>query len=470
MAPETIKKNPNVKLENGLPRRLKGIEAMGIRKEKDYFVENLAILYASGMNLAEALECIKAGIKTKPLIRTIDELIESISQGTPIWKALGATGLLPEHFISLIKVGEESGKLPENLNVIVQQQQKERVFSSRIRSAMMYPVLLLGVATVLGLGIAYFILPNLINVFTQMDMELPFVTRAMIWASDFLQNYGYIAVPSGLIGSLIIFWIFFKNKRTKHIGQGIILSTPVVKNLIVETEVARMGYILGTLLNAGLPIVKALDSLEQTTTYIAYQRLYRHIRDQTEEGKSLRQSFESFKKSDKYIPRPVQHMIMASEQSGKLPETLINVGQIFEDKTETTTKNFTVVLEPLMLVIVWGVVMIVALGVIQPIYSLTGGFNKSIETSGPSTPVEETPEEEAVQGVTSTQTLPTITIVETETGFLNVRDYPSPIGKIIDISIPGSIFEYVEQKAGWYRIKLTSDEYGWVSGNYVTEN
>ncbi|MFH1546940.1 MAG: type II secretion system F family protein [bacterium] len=448
-------------LVDGLPRKLKGIEAMGIQKEKDYFVENLSILYASGMNIIEALETIKSGLKTKPLIRTVEELKESINRGTPIWKSLEATALLPDHTIALLKVGEESGKLPENLRVIVAQQQKERVFKSRIKSAMMYPVLLLGVAVVMGLGIAYFILPNLINVFTQMDIELPLVTRVMIALSEFLQTYGYIAVPVGFVVTIIVFYILFSFEKTKHIGQTILLATPIVKDLIVETEVARFGYILGTLLNAGLPIVKAINSLAQTTSYKAYKKLYLFIENQTEQGKSLKQSFENFKRSLKLIPLPVQHMIMASERSGKLPDTLINIGQIFEDKTETTTKNFTVVLEPLMLVVVWGVVIVVALGVIQPIYGLTGGFSKSIESTGPSfTGSEE--EEEKID-------YPQLKVKKSEKGYVYVYELPDTTSTIIDQAEDEEEIDFADTETGWYKLVLGKDEFGWIQEDAVEE-
>jgi type IV pilus assembly protein PilC len=460
---KTTKKSP--KLVDGLPKKLKGIEAMGIQKEKDYFVENLSILYASGMNIVEALECIKSGLKSKPLVRTVEALKESINRGTPIWKALEATGLLPDHMIALLKVGEESGKLPENLRVIVEQQQKERVFRSRIKSAMMYPVLLLGIAVVLGLGLSYFILPNLINVFTQMDMELPFITRMMIAFSEFLQNYGYIAVPVGFAVSILSFLILFSFEKTKHLGQGLLLITPIVKNLIIETEVARFGYILGTLLNAGLPIVKALNSLSQTTSYKIYRKLYLYFEKQTEQGKSLKQSFESFKRSTKYIPLPVQHMVMASEQSGKLPETLMNIGDIFEDKTETTTKNFTVVLEPLMLVVVWGVVMIVALGVIQPIYGLTGGFNKSIETSDSSQISLDTETDSDIEK----KDYPKLKVKENDRGYIYVYELPETSSNIINQADVEDELEYADTEEGWYKIVRGIDEFGWVKKEDVEE-
>jgi len=389
------KKKRKTKLVNGLPSKLRGIEAMGISKEKDYFVENLAILYASGMNITEALDVIKSGLKTKPLIR-------------------------------------------------------------------------------------YFVLPNLINVFTQMDMELPFITRMMILVSDFLQEWGYVALPVGFIISIIFFYFLFQFPKTKHIGQGILLRIPIVKDLIIETEIARFGYILGTLLNAGLPIIKALDSLSQTTGYIAYRKFFNYIKDQTDLGKSLRQSFQSYKRSKKFIYLPVQHMIMAAEQSGKLPDTLLNVGQIYEDKTETTTKNFTVVLEPLMLVIVWGVVMVVALGVIQPIYGLTGGFSKTIETAGPAQPASETDETEdsstdseeeteEVHGTASRSDLFRLTILENETGYVEIRDFPSSNANIIGKAEAGEDFEYVDFSRDWYKIKVAINEFGWVNGEYVQD-
>jgi type IV pilus assembly protein PilC len=135
-----------------------------------------------------------------------------------------------------------------------------------------------------------------------------------------------------------------------------------------------MGYLFGTLLQAGVPITLALESLENVTLFPGYKALYKHIRINVESGESIRKSFVSFKHINRYVPSSVQQLLYAGELSGNFSATLIKVGGLFNDKTETTTKNLATIIEPILLVIVALGVALVAVAVILPIYSLVGNF------------------------------------------------------------------------------------------------
>lgn len=349
--------------------------SFGITKERDYFIENLALLLTAGMDILTALTSLKEEMRTPKMKKIIDFLIQEIDAGTSLGNALMKTKLLPLKVVSLIKVGEETGRLAENLKVVVAQQQKERVFKSQVRSAMMYPILILSLMLLIGTGIAWFILPKLATVFTNLDLELPFITRVLIGAGTFLGNYGAIVLPLALIILIVIIYLLFFSARTRFIGQGLLFALPIIRKLIQEIELARLGFILGTLLESGLPVVDALASLQQTTSFRSYQRLYTHLQHNIEEGNSFQKSFSAYPRANRLIPRSIQHMIVAGEQSGHLSEILLKIGDTFDKKTEISTKNLTVILEPLMLLIVWLGVVGVALAVILPIYSLIGGFH-----------------------------------------------------------------------------------------------
>ncbi len=344
-------------------------------KEKDYFIENLAMLLTSGMGIIAALKSVKEELKSRALKKKMDSLIEEIEGGSSIWRALDKTKMVSPHVTSLIKIGEESGRLSENLAVIVAEQQKERLLKSKIKSAMMYPILVLSLTLVIGLGIAWFILPRLATVFAQLKINLPIFTRALIGLGAFLGEYGHIVIPIVLIILAVLFYFIFFFKGTKFIGEAIVFHIPGVGNLMREVELARLGYILGTLLEAGLNINIALGSLAQITPFRRYKNFYLYIKDGVEEGNSFQKCFASYPHSNKLIPSPIQHMIVAGEMSGNLSGTLLKMGQIFENKTEVTTKNLTVLLEPILLFVVWLGVVGVALAIILPIYSLIGGLN-----------------------------------------------------------------------------------------------
>jgi len=353
------------------------LQALFLGKERDYFVENLSMLISGGLPIMSALDAIAKEMRSRRMKSAIANIKTDIESGFPLWRTLARTNLFPEHAVSLIRLGEESGKLIENLKVVAIEQEKNRVFKSKLRSAMMYPVFVLSLTVIIGVGIAWFILPKLATVFAQLKIKLPLITEILINMGTFLGEYGSYVVPAGILVMAVLFFLIFTFSKTKFIGQFILFSSPGIKDLIKEVEVARFGYLLGTLLEAGLPITQALDSLAGATEISPYRKLYLHLRDSVGDGNSIQKSFLAFKHINRLIPAPIQQLVVAGEQSGTLSVSLLKIGQIYETKSDTTTKNLTVILEPILLVIVWLGVVAVALAVILPIYNLIGGFKTS---------------------------------------------------------------------------------------------
>ncbi len=349
----------------------------GTGGEREYLIENLSMLLSSGLTIITALESIKKGIRSKTLRKIVEGMEEDIEGGSPLWKALENSKLFPRFAISLIQVGEKSGKLNQNLQVIALQLQKQKEFRSHLTSAMLYPVFVFALTAIIGIGIAWFILPNLARVFSELKIELPLITKVLIWVGNFLGEYGGIAIPLLIALISIFIYIIFIKDTTKFIGQIILFKIPAVKRLIQEVEVSRIGYILGTLLDSGLPIIESLRSLADATDFYQYRKFYLHLEKGIEEGNSFQTSFTNYSSLPSLIPPPVQSLIISAEKSGKLPNTLISIGSRFETKLDITTKNITVLLEPILLVIVWLGVVAVALAVILPLYSLIGNLNES---------------------------------------------------------------------------------------------
>jgi type II secretory pathway component PulF len=351
-----------------------GVLSFGLGKERDYFIENLSMLVSAGMPILSALDAVPKELRSHRMKKILLHIREDIDSGQTLWKALQKTKLFADHIVSLIRLGEESGKLIENLKVVAIEQEKGRVFRSKLRSAMMYPVFVFSLTIIIGFGIAWFILPKLSVVFAQLHVALPLITKILIRTGTFIGTYGRYVVPAAVVIMAALFFFVFLFSKTKHIGQFILFYSPGISGLLKEIEVARFGYLLGTLLEAGLPITHALDSLANATEISQYRRLYARLRDSVEDGNSLQKSFMKCNNTRRFIPAPIQQLVVAGEQSGSLSMTLLKIGQTFEEKADTTTKNLTVIIEPVLLVIVWLGVVAVALAVILPIYSLIGGF------------------------------------------------------------------------------------------------
>lgn len=353
----------------------KKISTFGLSKERDHFIENLSMLVLSGMAITEALRSVVKETKDERMKSILVQVMDDIEAGSPIWKAFLETGLFRGYTISLIRLGEESGKLADNLKVIALQEEKDREFKSKVKSALMYPIFVLSLTGFIGIGISWFILPKLAKIFADLKLQLPFITKMLIGFGVFLSKHGLIVVPLGALVIFGIFYIVFIYKKTNIIGEYIIFSIPGIKILMQEIEVARFGYLLGTLLDAGLPVTKAIESLENATETYRYKRFYQALRESIDMGNSFQKSFEQYKKINKIIPQSVQQLVISGEQSGNLVKTLLKVGQVLEAKSDQTTKNLTIIMEPILLVIVWAGVVSVAFAVILPIYSLVGGLN-----------------------------------------------------------------------------------------------
>jgi type IV pilus assembly protein PilC len=349
-------------------------EKFGLAGELTYLIDNVSALTGAGIGVISAFESIEKELRTIQMKRVVKTIIHDLRNGNTLWSSMKKTGVFDISDIEIIHIGEETGQLPQNLKVVSMQNRKNSMFRSKIKSALLYPVLVLSIAIIVALGTAWFILPKLARVFDQMRIELPLLTRIVIGIGKFFGEHGVIAVPSIIALLSISLYLLFMREKSKHIGQAILFRTPGVGRLIREIEIARFGYLLGLLINSGIPIMQALSSFGPTAELRPYKELYLKLTKDITRGSSFQKSFASDPGSIKLIPSPIQQMIVAGEQSGKLGYMLTQISEIYENKSEVTTKNLTVILEPLLLIVVWLGVLGLAIAVITPIYGLLQGL------------------------------------------------------------------------------------------------
>lgn len=343
-------------------------------KDREYFTSNLALILQAGVAVGEGLSSLAETSNSRLLTRAMNQIKNDIDDGTPLWRALERSGIVGRQTLALVQLGEQSGRLVQNLQVAAQQEEKQRIFRAKLRSALIYPIFVMSLTLLVGLGVAWFLLPKLADTFSSLDVELPLISSIFINFGAFLKENGYWAVPVGVGSGAFILYLLFGAPKTRIIGQWLLFHTPGVSTLMYEIEVSRFGYLLGTLLGAGLSVTEALDLLERATNARAYQKFYRYLYKAFENGYSMRTSLPKYKRTRTLLPPAVQQMIIAGERSGALPDTLTSIGKIYEQKADVSTQNIETILEPIMLIIVWLGVMGVAIAVILPIYSLVGGL------------------------------------------------------------------------------------------------
>lgn len=343
-------------------------------KDREYVITNLALLLRAGVPLGQGLQSLIDTTRSSGLKKALRQMQNDIEEGMSLGTTLQRSGLASEQTLALVRLGEESGNLIENLHVAATQEEKQRVFRAKVKSALMYPSFVLSLTVIVGLGVAWFLLPRLADTFSNLNVKLPLISQIFINFGLFLKTNGIWAVPAAIIGMLLLGYIIFGAPKTKVAGQALLLRTPGISRLMREVEIARFGYLLGTLLNAGLTMTQSLELLQHATALRPYQQLYKQLEKGFDEGYNFRASFGRLKKTGRQLPPAIQQMIIAGESSGALPETLRSIGDIYEEKANISTQNLEAIIEPVLLIIVWLGVMLVAVAVILPIYGLVGGL------------------------------------------------------------------------------------------------
>jgi len=340
--------------------------------EKMFFTKHLAVMLKSGVPIADVLETLTVQAKSHAFKRILQEVYEDISKGQSLEKAFSKHPKIFDLFyLSLVRVGEESGTLEGSLEYLTEQLEKENDLRKTVQSAMLYPSLILTVTGVIGFALAFFVLPQITELFEGLDIALPPTTKLLIFFSKVLRNQGYIAIPG--LGLLLATFVFILRSRLiKPWRDSLLLKLPIFGYFFRCVAIATLSRNLGIMLRSGLPITAALATAAVTEGNTVYKHDLEKIANEVRKGKSIEKALRDGNYPE--FPPFVSRMIGVGEKSGNLEENLVYLGEYFEAEVESTTKNMTTLLEPLLLLFIGGVVAFIALSIITPIYQITGSI------------------------------------------------------------------------------------------------
>lgn len=361
--------------KSGLQRFLSALGNIGLGKEKVNFIENLAILLNSGLTIVDALKTIQMELRIKPMKKLVGNIIDEVESGIPLWMAMDNQSFFSSYALALIRIGEESGSLSKNMEYLAIQQEKDRSLRGKVKMAMIYPSIVLTLTVGITLGLAWFVLPQLVGVLLSLNAKLPLVTRIIIWIANFMKLHGTVAVP--LAGALVLMiYLVCRFTSLRGPAQQFIFKIPGVGTMAKSATIARFGVILGSLLRAGVPLVESIRSMAEVTDTVYYRRFYFHLASDIEVGQSFAAAFENIKESKKLIPASVQQLIITGEKSGRIADMLMRIADIYEKKAEDAAQRLPVVLEPMLLIFIGSLVGTIAFAIIVPIYSIVGSVGR----------------------------------------------------------------------------------------------
>lgn len=330
------------------------------------FTRQMATLLRSGIPLADSLA---AMVDQQPNVRfktPLSEVRSAVNEGSSFADALAKhPKMFDELFVSMVRAGELAGNLDDVLSRLADFLEASQKLKSKIQSAMIYPAVMVVVGTGIMAVLMIKVIPQITSMFTSQGKTLPLNTRFLIWSSQFLGNYWYLLL--GLtVGGGFLFMNWTRSKSGKPIWHRFVLRLPVLGELVRTINVGRFARTLGTMLQSGVPMLRALDTAKQIVGNVLIQQAVEEAKKAVTEGESLAQTL---KKSGQFQPTMI-HMVAVGEKAGQLEQMLERVATTFESEVDTKLSRFTALLEPVMLVVMGGAVAFIVFSILQPIMDL----------------------------------------------------------------------------------------------------
>lgn len=337
--------------------------------EKTTFTLNLSVMIGAGLSLNRALEVLARQTKNTLLKKAILHMNTEIAQGVGFGEALEKyPNIFNELFANMIKTAEAAGNLEEVLKLLADQMKKEHDLMSRVRGALVYPAVIIFAMVGIGILMMVVIVPKLAGTFKELGVELPWTTKMVIGFSDFIVSYWYIfLLLVGFAGFSARFAL--KTRAGKRFLNLILLKTPIFGSLTKKINSARFSRTLSSLISSGVAITKAFEILSNTLTNHYYSESLKNTAAEIQKGKRI---FEILEKYPELYPPLVTEMISVGEETGALSDILQKLAVFFEEDVDNATKNLSVIVEPLLMIIIGIVVGFFAVSMLQPMYSLIG--------------------------------------------------------------------------------------------------
>lgn len=336
-------------------------------KAKAIFTHQLATLLRAGMQLTLALDTLAKQTQDKYLSSVIKQLHIDIEQSSSLSEAMAKHHrVFSSVYTAIVAAAEEAGNLVETLSVLSKQLKGQASVNSRIRGALVYPVFLLVVSAAVICILTAFVIPKFIELFVNANQQLPLPTKILVVSTDFLKDSWWMFIVA-IVGILCLSLTALKNERVRLSVDSLLLNMPVVGTLNRKLQLARFARTLGSLLNGGVRIISAVNTTKTVTTNTAFAREIANIEDSILKGSTMAKAI----KQQHYFSEIVANMIAVGEDTGTLPEMLLEVADMHDQECESAISSFTNLLGPMMIVVLGIIIGFVVIAILMPIFETT---------------------------------------------------------------------------------------------------
>lgn len=335
-------------------------------KELVIFYRQLATLVGARVPIISSLTAILEQTENSYFRAIIQEMVNDIEDGSPLSTTMEKhKDVFSTLAVSITRAGETSGNLKGSIEHIAGNIEKNYSLTSRVKSALTYPIIVLIVFGIVGFLVLTFIVPKLMQMVKELGVEVPWYTKALILGSDFMANYWW-AIMIIVAGAASAIFYYIRTDEGKKGWDEMKIKIPKFGNIYKGIYMTRFAENLSVLLASGIPIIKALEVVSAVVGNHVYEKIILSAAEEVRTGGTMSTALKKYPQ----FPPIITQMIKIGEESGKTDEILGEVAKFYEQETDTVTKNLTTLIEPILIVIMGVAVGLLAVSVILPIYDV----------------------------------------------------------------------------------------------------
>jgi type IV pilus assembly protein PilC len=332
------------------------------------FTRQLATLVKAGMPILRSLEVLARQEKRAAFRATIEDIADTIRSGGNFSDGLGGNDRVFDRlYVNMVKAGEAGGVLDTVLERLALFMEKAQKIAGKVKSAMIYPIIIICVAMAIVSVLMVFVVPKFQDIFSGLlkGQPLPALTQGLMDVSNFMKNH-YLLAIGGVIAAWIAFKLFSKTKFGRRILHWLLIHMPIMGDLFLKAAIARFTRTFGTLLASGVPILQALIITRDTSGNVHVANAINVVHDRVKEGDNVAKPLES----THIFPGMVTSMIEVGEETGALPEMLTRIADTYDEEVDNAVAGLTSIIEPIMIVFMAVMVGTIVIALFLPLVSI----------------------------------------------------------------------------------------------------
>lgn len=349
----------------------KGLARPFGRAELMRFTRQLAILINAGVPILECMEILHKQEQNMVLKKVVKNISMQVEEGKTLYDAMSQQQGFDRLYCALVKAGEAAGILDTILVKLAEFLEKAERLKKQVKSALTYPAIVVVVGIGVIFGLMTYVVPMFVDILKESGQKIPWVTQLVMDISQFFQDYTLLLI-AGLIATAILFVNFIKTTEGKTQWDKFTMKAPLFGLLIIKGNLGSFTRTLATMLSAGVPIIDSLEICIDTLDNTQIAKDLRKVRQAVIEGKSITEPLERIA----YFPPLVTQMIKVGEATGNLDQMLIKVADVFQEEVEELVGNLTKLIEPIILVVLGGIIAVVLVAMYLPIFMSAGGVQE----------------------------------------------------------------------------------------------